>query len=559
MGMVWRGQDRETGAVYAVKVLRSELARDPAVVTRFVRERTALVKFRHPNVVTLHDMIVEGDRLALVMDLVEGGDLDTYWHYRGGILPQSEALELTAQICDALAAAHAAGIVHRDLKPANVLLDAGQVRLADFGIARIAGEPSATTTGTVIGTVGFMAPEVIRGEEPTAAADVYAVGITLYQLLAGVLPFTGQAAAVMHGHLEAAAPRPAGMPDRLWALISACLRKEAPARPAAATLARALCDPALIRESASASETVPPLDLAYLPGLDPATESARLPAAAADGRSTGEAGPSGSAGRTGSRRTGSHRPEGRRTDSRRPGSRRIQARTAWVAAVALALVFAAAGAVFTRLTTSGSTHHPSAPAAAAGRGRTAALAKAASQAPSHPAATPTGRSAPSAHASTSAAPSGAPASNPIPAGTPAVLTASGPNLVADGYFGQPTLSAWNHQVWNTILVNEGMNGGNAAQMTANPTAGLSQIVTGLQPGTHYQLTGWISSDGGPTYVGVKAYDSTSGVSIERQAAAWTEVSMTFTPAPGYTTAEVFCWRAVAGTGLCTDLSLRAMR
>ena len=182
MGVVWRGRDREIGDLCAIKVLRSEFAADPAAVTRFVRERTALIKFRHPNVVTLRDMIVEGDCLALVMDLVDGGDLSTYRRNSGGTLPLRDALELTAQICDALAAAHAAGIVHRDLKPANVLLDAGQVRLADFGIARIVGESPATTTGMVIGTIGFMAPEVIKGEEPTSACDVYAVGITLYEL-----------------------------------------------------------------------------------------------------------------------------------------------------------------------------------------------------------------------------------------------------------------------------------------------------------------------------------------------------------------------------------------
>ena len=208
MGVVWRGRDRETGAPCAIKVLRPEFAADPAAVTRFVRERTALIRFRHPNVVTLREMIVEGDVMALVMDLVTGGDLDAYRRDSGGTLPPGDALAVTAQICDALAAAHAAGIVHRDLKPANVLLDAGQVKLADFGIARIVDESPATTTGTIIGTIGYMAPEVIRGEEPGPACDVYAAGITLYALLTGAPPFTGQAAPVMHGHLWSS--RPAG-------------------------------------------------------------------------------------------------------------------------------------------------------------------------------------------------------------------------------------------------------------------------------------------------------------------------------------------------------------
>src|ERR1700761_1020361 len=115
MGVVWRGRDREIGDLCAIKVLRPEFAADPAAVTRFVRERTALTKFRHPNVVTLRDMIVEGDCLALVMDFVDGGDLSAYRRNSGGTLSPGEALRVTAQVCDALAAAHAAGIVHRDL------------------------------------------------------------------------------------------------------------------------------------------------------------------------------------------------------------------------------------------------------------------------------------------------------------------------------------------------------------------------------------------------------------------------------------------------------------
>jgi non-reducing end alpha-L-arabinofuranosidase len=245
MGIVWRGRDRESGAPCAIKILRPELAADPGAVTRFVRERTALIRFRHPNVVTLQDMIVEGEILALVMDLVTGGDLDDHRRRRGGTLPLGEALELTAQICDALAAAHAAGIVHRDLKPANVLISGGQAQLADFGIARIAGETTATTTGAVVGTISFMAPEVINGQEPTPACDVYAAGVTLYELLAGTPPFTGQVGAIIHGHLLAAPDRPAGLPDEVWALVSACLDKNPAARPSAAAVARALRNPVL--------------------------------------------------------------------------------------------------------------------------------------------------------------------------------------------------------------------------------------------------------------------------------------------------------------------------
>ena len=240
MGVVWRGHDRTTGAVYAIKVLQTEYAADPVAVGRFVRERTALVAFRHPNVVTVHDMIVEGDQLALVMDLVVGGDLDGLRKARGGRLAPAEAAALAAQIGDGLAAAHAAGIVHRDVKPANALLNNDHVLLADFGIALVAGQPRVTSEGQVLGTATYMAPEVISGQEPGPAADVYALGITLYELLAGQPPFTGNTAAVLHAHGTAAPPYAPGLPNALWEIISGCLAKDPASRPPTTTVAAAL-------------------------------------------------------------------------------------------------------------------------------------------------------------------------------------------------------------------------------------------------------------------------------------------------------------------------------
>jgi serine/threonine-protein kinase len=243
MGTVWRAEDVETGNWRAIKVLKPEYAREPAAVARFVRERNALLALQHPNVVTLHDMIVEGERLALVMDLLTEGDLDEFRRDHGGPLPPWLAAELVAQVCDGLAAAHAAGIVHRDLKPGNVLMDRGRPRLTDFGIARIGGEALVTTAGMVMGTVCYMAPEALAGAEPAPACDVYAVGVTLYQLLAGRPPFTGQAAMVIHDHLRAAPQRPDGLPDPLWQLIAACLSKDPAARPTAVQVAAALRHP----------------------------------------------------------------------------------------------------------------------------------------------------------------------------------------------------------------------------------------------------------------------------------------------------------------------------
>jgi serine/threonine protein kinase, bacterial len=284
LGVVWRGSDIETGAGFAIKLLRPEYARDQAAVARFIRERAALLRFRHPNVVALHDMIVEGDRLALVMELVADGDLAAHRKRCGGTLDPSEATEIMAQVCNALATAHAAGIVHRDLKPANILLDGGTVRLTDFGIAQIAGEPSLTSEGVFLGTLPYLAPEVIQGDEPTPACDCYAVGVTLYELLAGDLPFTGQAAAVMHGHLYLAPERPDGIPDSSWRLIAACLDKDPRRRPCAAELELALrTDPWVVFDRDGVSWTTGPVgtlgedteDRAAVPETDPVTISSR--------------------------------------------------------------------------------------------------------------------------------------------------------------------------------------------------------------------------------------------------------------------------------------------
>ena len=238
-GRVFRARVRGSGDEVAVKVLRDELAADEEVVARCLRERQVLASVTHPNVVRVHDLVVEGDRLGIVTDFVAGGDL------RRAVArpcPATEALDLMAQVCDGLAAVHAAGVVHRDVKPENVLIEAGAggaraVRLTDFGIARLVGS-TMTRLSTIAGTPLYMAPEVAGGDRATGAADMYAVGVMLYELYTGRPPFTAEnPLALMRAHAEDPVPRPAGISGEMWMLLDVLLAKDPSSRPTAAATA----------------------------------------------------------------------------------------------------------------------------------------------------------------------------------------------------------------------------------------------------------------------------------------------------------------------------------
>ncbi|MFC9326238.1 serine/threonine-protein kinase [Kitasatospora sp. NPDC057015] len=246
-GTVWLGEGPD-GPV-AVKLLREDLAADQVLVGRFVQERAALTGLDHPRVVGVRDMVVDGDDLALVMELVQGTDLRSRLE-RDGVLPPQAAVSVIADVADGLAAAHAAGIVHRDVKPENVLLDlaappgpggAPRAKLTDFGIARLVDAPRRTRATRIIGTPDYLAPEIIEGLEPRAAVDIYALATVLYELLAGFTPFGGgHTGAVLRRHVTESVPPVPGLPDGLWRIIAECLAKAPASRLRAAELAERL-------------------------------------------------------------------------------------------------------------------------------------------------------------------------------------------------------------------------------------------------------------------------------------------------------------------------------
>jgi serine/threonine protein kinase, bacterial len=280
-GTVWLGEGPE-GPV-AIKLLREDLASDQELVGRFVQERTALLGLEHPNVVSVRDLVVDGNDLALVMDLVRGTDLRTRLDRERRLAPAA-AVAIVADVADGLAAAHAAGVVHRDVKPENVLLDmqgplgpggSHPALLTDFGVAKLIDSPRRTRATKIIGTPDYLAPEIVEGLPPRAAVDIYALATVLYELLAGFTPFGGgHPGAVLRRHVtETVVPLP-GIPDELWQLLVQCLAKAPASRLRASELGVRL------RELLPLVAGMPPLDVDE-PDTDPEDESETAPGEAA--------------------------------------------------------------------------------------------------------------------------------------------------------------------------------------------------------------------------------------------------------------------------------------
>ena len=191
MGAVYRAVDEVLEREVAVKAVRPDLAREPEIVERFRQEARTLARVSHPAIATIYSFLQEGEELFLIMELVRGRTLAEVLRAEGS-LPWERAVGLLASALDGIERAHRMGIIHRDLKPENLMLtEDGLLKVMDFGIARAVGSGHLTRTGLLIGTLRYIAPEQIRGEEVDRRTDIYSLGIVLYEMLAGRVPFEG--------------------------------------------------------------------------------------------------------------------------------------------------------------------------------------------------------------------------------------------------------------------------------------------------------------------------------------------------------------------------------
>jgi serine/threonine-protein kinase len=189
MGSVFKGVDTMLEREVAIKMLRPDFTRDAEIVERFRTEAITLAKLNHPNIATLHNFFRHEDDYFMVMEFVRGETLDSLIR-KNGAVAVDRTIYLFGQALEGIGHAHTMGIIHRDIKPANMMFtEKGTVKVMDFGIARVLGTTRMTRQGTIIGTVDYMAPEQIKGEDSDNRTDIYSLGILLYEMLTGRVPF----------------------------------------------------------------------------------------------------------------------------------------------------------------------------------------------------------------------------------------------------------------------------------------------------------------------------------------------------------------------------------
>lgn len=237
MATVYRALDTRLDRVLAVKVMHPSLAADRSFVQRFILEAKSVAGLAHPNVVGVYDQGTDGPHVFLAMEYVPGCTLRDVLNDRGALQPRA-ALDILEPVLAALGAAHRAGFVHRDMKPENVLIgDDGRVKVADFGLVRAVNTHTTASTGTVLGSVSYLAPEQIERGAVDPRVDVYACGVMLYEMLTGAKPHAGEHAAhVLYQHLHEDVEPPSavvpGLPEQLDDLVATAAARNRDARPA---------------------------------------------------------------------------------------------------------------------------------------------------------------------------------------------------------------------------------------------------------------------------------------------------------------------------------------
>jgi serine/threonine protein kinase len=538
-GTVYLGED-EGGRHVAVKMVHPHLLIDDQValdgILREVQIAGRLARFCTAQVITTGE---EDGRPYVVSEYVSGPTLEESVRSEG---PRSEASlhRLGVATATALSAIHQAGVLHRDFKPHNVILGPDGPVVIDFGIARVLNSAvRSTMTGQLLGTPSYVAPEQIRHLATGPESDVFAWACTMVFAATGQPPFGGSTWQETFRQVVNDEPELGDIQAPLRDLLAACLAKDPEARP---TIDQVL------RELTERPDSDFPAPVANLPAKRSSAkvarrrtkeiEKARHPKPVAAGVTHAMSG-----------------------DNRRP----------WVlpvVAVLVVLVLVAAGLGIDKAIGS------AAPVAASTHANTIADGASSSPTPS-PSHAPKASASRSAKSAKSAGSNGTTAASSPASQTPASQASSsgstqssapqpvGPDLAANGSFETGSLSPWTDTSDSSVIKGSAESGEYLVQMDSQGGgAGVAQTITGLTPGDTYELIGWVAS-GSPaatTYIGVKFYSSTNpgGADYTTSGTSWSEGVITFTPAAGYTSAQIWCWRKIAGIGYCDNLSVYKM-
>jgi serine/threonine-protein kinase len=233
---VWAGTDRVLERVVAVKVFHRHLLVDDTFRTRLTREARTAATLSHPGIVAIYDVAIDADAAAIIFELVEGSSVADRLR-ESGALPARQAARIGAEVADALEHAHERGVVHRDIKPANVLLGPeGEARVVDFGIARLVDDTTRrlTSDGTIAGTLGYLAPEQLRGEEAGPPADIFAVGVLVAEMVSGSPPYVASTPLALAEAHQAPPMAIEGMSPSLFAVVRPAIDPDPGKRPASA-------------------------------------------------------------------------------------------------------------------------------------------------------------------------------------------------------------------------------------------------------------------------------------------------------------------------------------